>query len=115
MKLHSKAASATAVCAIFAMPMIAVAQEPIHPHPPKAAPTAPLTKPVVTATAVRSSAITPLLPAKPPVTTAVVPGHLQDSHRGIIFVGGKPQNGSQVELNPQPIPPGHGGPVDPSR
>jgi hypothetical protein len=37
------------------------------------------------------------------------------AHRSIIFVGGKPQTGSDVELNPQPIPPGHGGPVDPQR
>lgn len=116
MKLHSKAVSAAALCAIFAMPMIVVAQVPIAPHPKKAAPPAPLTNPAIVGTVVRPIGGTPLVPPKPPVATAVVPWHpLPDSHRSIIFVGGKPQGGSQVELNPQPIPPGHVGLVDPSR
>ncbi|MEP6549132.1 MAG: hypothetical protein ABJD53_16865 [Gammaproteobacteria bacterium] len=47
------------------------------------------------------------LPAKPPVATAVAPQQP--------IVGGKPRPGSHSELNPQPIPPGHGGPGDPQR
>ena len=35
MRLHSNAVSAAALCAIFAMPMIVVAQVPIAPHPKK--------------------------------------------------------------------------------
>jgi hypothetical protein len=116
MKLHSKAASAATLCAIFAMPLVAVAQVPIAPHQKKAAPPAPLTKPAIVGTDVRRIGGTPLLPPKPPIATAVVPWHpLPDNHRSIIFVGGKPQGGSQVELNPQPIPPGHVVLVDPPR
>jgi hypothetical protein len=116
MRLHSNAVSAAALCAIFAMPMIVVAQVPIAPHPKKAAPPAPLTKPAIVGTVLRPIGGTPLVPPKPPVVNAVVPWHpLPDNHRSIIFVGGKPQGGSQVELNPQPIPPGHVGLVDPSR
>ena len=116
MKIHINVAAAAALCAMVSMPMIVMAQVPIAPHPKKAAPTAPLTKPAVAEIALRPSGIAPLLPPKPPVVTAVAPWRpVPAAHRSIIFVGGKPQTGSDVELNPQPIPPGRGGPGDPQR
>jgi hypothetical protein len=115
MKIHINVAAAAALCAMVSMPMIVMAQVPIAPHPKKAAATAPLTNPAVAEFALRPSGVAPL-PPKPPVVTAVAPWHpVQDSHRSIIFVGGKPQTGSDVELNPQPIPPGHSATVGPTR
>ena len=49
MKFHIKVA-ATALCAMVSIPMIVMAQVPIAPHPKKAPPPAPLTKPVVAET-----------------------------------------------------------------
>ena len=115
MKIHINVAAAAALCAMVSMPMIVMAQVPIAPHPKKAAATAPLTNPAVAEFALRPSGVAPL-PPKPPVVTAVAPWHpVQDSHRSIIFVGGKPQTGSDVELNPQPIPPGHSLAVGPTQ
>jgi hypothetical protein len=97
------------------MPIIAVAQSAVPHRPAKAAPNAPLAKPAFVATVVKQSAVAPL-PTKPTVVTAVAPKHpISGTHRSIIFVGGKPRSGNNVELNPQPIPPGRGGPGDPIR
>ena len=116
MKFHIKVVSAAALCAMVSMQLIVMAQVPIVPHPKKAAPTAPLTKPAVAEIALRPSGIAPLLPPKPPVVTAVAPWQpVPAAHRSIIFVGGKPQTGSDVELNPQPIPPGHSLAVGPTQ
>jgi hypothetical protein len=115
MKFHIKVISAAALSAMVSTPMIVVAQVPVMPHPAKAPPTAPLAKPAIIATSLRPSALVPL-PPKPIISTAVAPWRpVPGTHRSIIFVGGKPQSGSQAELNPQPIPPGRGGPGDPQR
>ncbi len=113
MKIHLNVVSAAALCAIVSMPMIAGAQETVMHHPAKAPPIAPMPKPAIVAAPLKPSAVAPLQ-AKPIVATAVVSKPpVPDTHRSIIFVGGKPQTGSKVELNPQPIPPGHGSPGNP--
>lgn len=57
------------------------------------------------------------LPAKPPTVTAVVPrlAGSPGGQREIIFVGGHAQSLDEAALNPQPIPPGHLGLVNPPR
>ena len=102
---------------IGSLPAASFADAPQPKTPPKAAPRAPLTKPVFAETSVKSPA-TPVMvkPAKPPVVTAVAPKSpiAPVGQKGIIFVGGKPGDG-KAALNPQPIPPGKANPGDPIR
>jgi hypothetical protein len=114
MKCQIKMLSAAALCALIIAPVIAVAQPPAKPQrPAKATPPA-LIKPEVVATPLRTSNLLAVPPTKPKVVTALAPWHpVTGTPRSIIFVGGKPQGGSNVELNPQPIPPGHVAPGDP--
>jgi hypothetical protein len=99
-----------------AVPFAGFAEEPVKHVPRQAAPSAPLSKPVVVGTPVKSMATSlSLRPTKPPVATAVtpkLPTAPSGTKRGIIFVGGKPGD-AKGSLNPQPIPPGHPVPVDP--
>jgi hypothetical protein len=112
MKINSNSLSAAALCALVTMPTIVAAQPAVPHRPAKAPPPAPLSKPAVVAT-VNHSVVSPLSAKKPVVVTTVAPKHpIVKGQRSIIFVGGKP-NGTNAELNPQPIPPGHGGPGDP--
>jgi hypothetical protein len=106
---------AIACCAALAGSLArANAQQP--KIPPKAPASVPASKLPVAVSLVRQQGIVSTVPHKPPVVTAVAP-HLPGAPVGssIIFVGGKPRTGSNAELNPQPIPPGVGGPVDPPR
>jgi hypothetical protein len=113
MNIYAKAIYASALCAALALPSMLLAQSSAKARPAKAPPTAPLTKTVATET-IRNPHIVSALPKKPPVITAVAPKPLlPGTQRRIIFVGGKPQSGGNAALNPQPIPPGHGGPGDP--
>jgi hypothetical protein len=115
MNMYAKAVSAAALCAALAVPTMAMAQSSAKARPAKAPPTAPLTKTVATET-IANPHMVAALPKKPPVVTAVAPKPLlSGTQRRIIFVGGKPQSGGHAALNPQPIPPGHGGPGDPIR
>jgi hypothetical protein len=112
-RLH--AAAAVSVCAMVGLCAAASAQIPQPKHPAKAAPSAPLTKPLVAETVVKLPTAA-VAPTKPPVVTAVAPRTpLTAPGRSIIFVGGKPQSGGDAALNPQPIPPGHVNPGDPIR
>jgi hypothetical protein len=91
------------------------AQVPQPKTPPKAAPRAPLTKPVFAETSIKSPATSFVVkPPKPPLATAVAPKFPAAplGQKGIIFVGGKPGDG-KAALNPQPIPPGKVNPGDP--
>lgn len=92
-------------------PLLAMGQTPAK-HVPAKAPPAPHT---LTATSVvPNNNLAKAVPPKPRVVTAVAPKPLVGpTQKGIIFVGGKPAPGSKSALNPQPIPPGRGGPGDP--
>jgi hypothetical protein len=95
------------------LPSLLMAQAVVAPHmtkPIATAPiaTAPIAKPAVTKFVAQPVSVARPQPPKPQTATAVPSARpVTGSHEGIIFVGGKPQGGSKVELNPQPIPPGH--------
>ncbi len=92
MNIPANAASAVALCAMVSLAADVAAQVPVNAHPAKAP------------------------PSKPLVVTAVAPkGPIPGGKQSIIFVGGKAQSGGDAALNPQPIPPGHGGPGAPIR
>jgi hypothetical protein len=111
MNIRARAAAAATFCAMVSLCTAAGAQAPQPKHPAKAAPP---TRPLVAETVVKLPTAT-VVPAKPPVVTAVAPRMpLTTPGRSIIFVGGKPQGGDAA-LNPQPIPPGHVNPGDPIR
>jgi hypothetical protein len=115
MNIRVHAAAAATFCAMVSLCTGASAQVPRPKHPPKAAPSAPLTTPLVAETVVKLPTAA-VAPKKPPVVTAVAPRMpLTAPGRSIIFVGGKPQGGGDAALNPQPIPPGHVNPGDPIR
>jgi hypothetical protein len=117
MNIRVHAAAAATFCAMVSLGTGASAQIPQPKHPAKAAPSAPLTKPLVAETVVKLPTAA-VVPTKPPVVTAVAPRTPLTGpgpRRSIIFVGGKPQGGGDAALNPQPIPPGHVNPGDPIR
>jgi hypothetical protein len=118
MKIRTQLIAASMLGLMGALPTLGVADQPVPQRPAKAAPTATLTKPLEMKTVVKPP-VAPaqtLQPRKPPVATAVAPKlpAAPTGKRSIIFVGGKPGDG-KAALNPQPIPPGHGGPGDPIR
>jgi hypothetical protein len=115
MNIRVHAALAATFCAMVTLGTGANAQVPQPKHPAKAAPTAPLTKPLVAVTVAKLPTAA-VAPTKPPVVTAVAPRTpLTAPGRSIILVGGKPQDGGDAALNTQPIPPGHVKPGDPIR
>jgi hypothetical protein len=118
MNIRVHETAAIALCAMVSLSSGVSAQVPVKPHPAKAAPAAPLTKPLVAESFARLP-VASVVPKKPPlVVTAVAPQSPlagPGPKRSIIFVGGKPQGGGDAALNPQPIPPGHVGPGDPIR
>jgi len=99
MSLPNEAIAICVLCTLMASPMTVRAGDQVPQHPAKAAPTAPLKRSSIVDTLIGKPTAS-VLAHKPPVVTAVER---------------KPRTGSNSELNPQPIPPGHGGPVDPSR
>ena len=115
MKKPSQLIVASLLGLICSLPVASFADVPVKHVPGKAPPPAPLTKPVLATTVVKPPVGTVTTkPPKPPVVTAVAPKFPVSpaGQHGIIFVGGKPSDG-KAALNPQPIPPGHGGPADP--
>jgi hypothetical protein len=116
MTIAARMIAASLLGLVCAMPEIGLGEEPTPHHPAKAPPTAPRMKPLEMKTVVKVPVATAqtLKPPKPLVATAVVPKTtpVPVGQRSIIFVGGKPADGKGA-LNPQPIPPGHGGPGDP--
>jgi hypothetical protein len=120
MKIPSRLLSVCLISWACASPLQGFADTPDKPvqpkQPAKAAPRAPLSKPQVMDRVV-SPVTQPLVkPTKPAVVTAVTPRQPvgpAGAKRGIIFVGGKPVGANDGALNPQPIPPGSPGPVDP--
>ena len=117
MKKPSNLLAASLLGLACSLPIASFADVPVKHVPAKAPPKAPLTKPVVERSVIKQPTTTMTTkPPKPPVVTAVAPKYPVSpaGQHGIIFVGGKPGDGKSA-LNPQPIPPGHGGPGDPVR
>jgi len=113
MRVYIRSLTSLAMCIAVGLPAALLADEPVtRPaqarQPAQANPIVPITAPTVAPLPATPIAPTPA-PRKPDVFTAVVPRapHSASDH-SIIFVGGRSLPGSQVELNPQPIPPGHG-------
>ena len=116
MKNPSRLIAASLLGLICSLPVASFADVPVKHVPAKAPPKAPLTKPLAVSTVVKQPITVTTKPPKPPVVTAVAPKFPVSpaGQHGIIFVGGKPGDGKSA-LNPQPIPPGRGGPGDPVR
>ena len=114
MKKTSQLIAASLLGLACSLPAASFADVPVKHVPAKAPPKAPLTKPLAVSTVVKLPVATATKPSKPPVVTAIAPKFPVSpaGQHGIIFVGGKPGDGKSA-LNPQPIPPGHGGPGDP--
>jgi hypothetical protein len=103
---------AAAILAAMMQPLLAMSQTPTKHVPAKATP--PASHSLTATSIVQNSSLTKAAPTKPRVVTAVAPKPVVGpTQKGIIFVGGKPSPGSKSALNPQPIPPGRGGPGDP--
>lgn len=108
---------------LAALPTASWADAPAKHVPAKAPPRTPLT--AVDSHVKSRGFTTAAKPPKPRVVTAVAPKVPTGPgvQHGIIFVGGAPGGkpvtrqpiGGKSALNPQPIPPGHGGPGDPVR
>jgi hypothetical protein len=114
MKIPSQLIAASLLGMVW-LPAASFADVPIKHVPAKAPPPASLDKPVAVRTVIKPPVGTTTTNSpKPPVVTAVAPKFPVSpaGQHGIIFVGGKPGGGKSA-LNPQPIPPGHGGPGDP--
>jgi hypothetical protein len=114
MKILPQLIAASLLATVCTLPLVSRADPPAKHVPQKATPPAHAT-PIVAESLVRQSPIAQnVKPPKPRVVTAVAPKFpvSPENQHGIIFVGGKPTGGKSA-LNPQPIPPGHGGPGDP--
>lgn len=101
MKKPSNLIAASLLGLACSLPAASFADVPVKHVPAKAPPKAPLTKPVAERSVIKQPTTTMTTkPPKPRVVTAVAPKF--------------PSDGKSA-LNPQPIPPGHGGPGDPVR
>ncbi|HEX3948841.1 MAG TPA: hypothetical protein VHW95_03205 [Steroidobacteraceae bacterium] len=115
MKILSQLIAASLLGTVCTVPLVSLADAPAKHVPQKAAPVH--ATPIVAESLAKQSPIGQnVKPPKPRVVTAVAPKFPISAAgpHGIIFVGGKPGDGKSA-LNPQPIPPGHGGPGDPVR
>jgi hypothetical protein len=93
MNIRARETAAVALCAMVSLSSGVSAQVPVKPHPAKAAPAAPLTKPLMAESFARPPTAS-VIPKKPLVVTAVAPHSPLSGpgpRRSIIFVGGKPQ------------------------
>lgn len=118
MKKSPQFVAASLLGLLAVLPAASWADAPAKHVPAKAPPHVPLT--AVDSHIQSTGFATAFKPRKPPVATAVAPKVPTGPgvQHGIIFVGGKPVAqpvGGKSALNPQPIPPGHGGPGDPVR
>ena len=117
MRIPSQLIAASLLGMVCSLPAASFADVPVKHVPAKAPPPAPFVKPIAEKTVIKPPVGITTKPPKPPVVTAVAPkfpvSPVGQQH-GIIFVGGKPGDGKSA-LNPQPIPPGRGGPGDPVR